>query len=199
MLKSCGCKCLRSALPPRMTRRSHGVVLYALGSTMNYEIRPAESDDDIATMSSLSILTILETLPEARRDPSIVPGFSHQEMASMYRKGLNNPDHRYRVVTDEEGLLVGHSIYLLRRNDAGVMTGYLYTRYVLPAHRRRGLGGRMLDMALDWFEERNAAWAEAHTHPSNRGLQELFASRGFEHAEVHEGRWPSVLLRKSLR
>ena len=166
---------------------------------MSYELRSAESEDDIATMSSFSILTILETLPEVRIDPSIVPNFSHQDMLGMYRKGLTNPDHRYVVVTNAEGLRVGHCIYLLRRNDAGVRYGYLYTRYVLPAHRGRGLGGRMLDRALDWFEEMNAEWAEAHTHPSNTPLQNLFASRGFEKGPVLDGRWSSVLLRKSLR
>ncbi len=165
---------------------------------MNYNIRAAQSEDDIATMSSFTILTILETLPEVRIDPAIVPGFSHQDMASMYRKGLNNSDHRYVVVTTEEGLVVGHAIYLLRYNEAGTKYGYLYTRYVLPAHRGRGLGGRMLDMALDWFDEMSADYAEAHTHPSNTPLQNLFASRGFEKGPVQEGRWPAVLLRKSL-
>ena len=166
---------------------------------MNYDIRVAKSEDDIATMSSFSILTILETLPEVRTDPSIVPGFSHQEMMSRYQEGLNNSDHRYVVVTNEESLVVGHGIYLLRHNEVGTRYGYLYTRYVLPAHRGRGLGGRMLDMALDWFEEVNAEYAEAHTHPSNTPLQNLFASRGFEKGPVQEGRWPAVLLRKSLK
>jgi ribosomal protein S18 acetylase RimI-like enzyme len=150
-------------------------------------------------MASFSMMTILETIPETRSDPSIVPGFSHEEMASMYREGLNNPDHRYLVATNEEDLLVGHGIYLLRRDDAGSPYGYLYSRYVLPAHRRRGLGGRMLDTALDWFKEMNAEWADAHTHPSNTGLKKLFISRGFEIGPVQEGRWASVLLRKTLR
>ena len=57
---------------------------------------------------------------------------------------------------------------------------------VLPAHRGRGLGGRMLDMAIDWFDEMNAEYAEAHTHPSNTPLQNLFASRGFEKGPVQE-------------
>ena len=165
---------------------------------MNYQIRPAQTDDDVSTMASFSMLTILETIPEARRDPTIVPGFSHEEMSSMYREGLNNPNHRYLVVVSPDGLLVGHGIYLLRRDDAGSSYGYLYTRYVLPAHRRRGLGGRMLDTALDWFKEMDAEWAEAHTHPSNAGLQKLFASRGFEVGPPQEGRWASVLLRKTL-
>ena len=165
---------------------------------MNYEIRKAESEDDIAAMASFSIVTILETLPEVRRDPSIVPNFSHEDMASMYRKGLEDSDHRYVVVTTEESLVVGHAIYLLRRNAAGTKYGYLYTRYVLPAHRGQGLGGRMLDMALEWFEEMNAEYAEAHTHPSNTPLQNLFASRGFTKGPIQEGRWATVLLRKSL-
>ena len=166
---------------------------------MTYSIRSAKSEDDVGTMASFSILAILETVPEARTDPSIVPDFSHEEMAAMYRKGLRNPNHRYLVATTEEDLLVGHGIYVLRKHDAGASFGYLYTRYVLPAHRRRGRGGRMLDTALNWFKEMNAEWAEAHTHPSNSSLQDLFTSRGFAIGPIQEGRWASVLLRKSLR
>jgi GNAT superfamily N-acetyltransferase len=165
---------------------------------MTYSFRNAQSDEDAATMSSFSILTVLETLPETRLDPSIVPRFSHEEMKSMYLKGLDNPDHTYIIVMNDEGLAIGHTIYLLRQNDAGDTYGYLYTRYVLPAHRRKGLGSQMLDMALDHFKERKAEWAEAHTHPSNLGLQGLFKTRGFEIGPVEEGRWPAVTLRKSL-
>jgi ribosomal protein S18 acetylase RimI-like enzyme len=166
---------------------------------MTYSLRSAKSEDDVATMASFSILTILETIPEARTDPSIVPNFSHEEMAAMYRKGLGNPSHRYLVAANEENLLVGYGIYVLRKNDAAASFGYLYSRYVLPAHRRQGLAGRMLDTALDWFKEMNAEWAEAHTHPSNTGLKKLFTSRGFEIGPGRSGRWDSVLLKKSLR
>ena len=168
-------------------------------NAMAYQIRAAQSGDDVATMASFSILTILETLPEARCDPSIVPGFSHEEMASRYREGLDNPDHRYLVVTTGEGRVVGHGIYLLRRKEDGSTYGYLYTRYILPAHRRRGLGGQLLDRALGWFAEMGADSAEAHTHPTNLGLQTLFTSRGFSVGPIQEGRWPSVVLRKTLR
>jgi hypothetical protein len=104
---------------------------------MHYSVRSAQSEDDVSTMASFSMMTILETLPETRLDPSIVAGFTHEEMSAMYREGLDNPDHRYLVVTDEDDLLVGHGIYLFRRDESGAPYGYLYTRYVLPAHRRR--------------------------------------------------------------
>ena len=164
---------------------------------MTYTIRDA-TPDDVGSMSSFSILTILETLEDARRDPSVVPGFTHDEMATMYRKGLENPAHRYRVLAQPDGRLVGHGIYLLREDETGATYGYLYTRYVLPAHRRRGLGGQLLDEALNWFRNQEAGWVEAHTHPTNAPLQGLLQSRGFEAGPVIQGHWESVLLRKML-
>jgi GNAT superfamily N-acetyltransferase len=161
---------------------------------VKYSLRDAATESDIKIMASMSILTLLETIPEVRVDPTTVPNFSHEAMTKMYLDSLSNPKHRYIVLATEAGELVGHTIFLLREDSQNVRFGYLYTRYILPQHRGHGFGGRMLDLALTWFKEEKAIYAEAHTHQTNTVLANLFASRGFE-ATPEEGRWPTLRLR----
>lgn len=167
---------------------------------MTRHLRPLDFEDpsEVNIAASFSALTILETLPQARRDPTLVPRSSVEEMAQMYTGGRDNPDHWYRVV-EFEGEVVGHAIALMRRDEQGTPHGYSYTRYILPEFRRRGLAGALLDAAIAWWRERGAAYVLANTHPTNRGLRALFGSRGFHEEGLSEGRWPSVVLRLELQ
>lgn len=167
---------------------------------MSYTIRPLDFrlDEEVNVAASFSMLTLLETLPEARRDPACVPNFSVASMAEMYRENRHNPAHRYLVVTDEDGMLVGHAIALMRLDDDGVRHGYSYTRYILPSHRRKGLARRLLHEAKAWWRAEGARYVLAHTHPTNAPLQALFHDEGFRAVEQRGGRWPSLLLRWDL-
>lgn len=168
-----------------------------MAPTADYRLRDLDLADpgEVNTAAAFSMATILETLPEARRDPEIVPGFSIEAMAAMYARGHDNPDHRYRVAVDHAGLIVGHAIALMRADDHGVAHGYSYTRYVLPAHRRRGLARRLLVDALGWWTGRGARYVLAHTHADNTALQRLFATAGFTVVERTHTRWAGLTLR----
>jgi ribosomal protein S18 acetylase RimI-like enzyme len=150
---------------------------------------------EVNTVAAFSLMTLLESLPEARRDPDSIPNFSIDSMASLYLSERHNPDHRYWVVDAGDGLLVGHAIGLMRTDDDGVRHGYSYTRYVLPRYRRRGIARQMLQHAKAWWHAQDVAYVLAHTHPSNTPLLNLFASEGFSVAETRAGPWPSLLLR----
>lgn len=164
---------------------------------MQYTIRLLDfrQEEEVYVAASFSMLTLLETLPEARRDPDCVPNFSVEAMAEMYRENRHNPAHRYFVVEDDGGVLVGHAIALMRLDDDGVRHGYSYTRYILPHHRRRGLARRLLHEAKAWWRAEGARYVVAHTHRTNAPLQALFHDEGFETVEQRDGRWPSVKLR----
>ncbi|MEL6182053.1 MAG: GNAT family N-acetyltransferase [Myxococcota bacterium] len=164
-----------------------------------YVIRPIHPNEPGAwnTVASFSMLTILETLPEARRDPSIVPNLSVEAMASSYAQHRSNPDHRVMVVEETSTpMVVGAAIALMRTDDDGLRYGYSYTRYILPAHRRRGLARQLLRQAIAWWDEQGAAYVLAHTHPSNAPLLGLFTSEGFVEVGRSNKRWPSVILKR---
>ena len=167
----------------------------------NFDIRCLDFDDpgEVSTAASFSMLTILETLPEARRDPSIVPNLSIEAMAEMYANGEDNENHLYLVAHDEDGLLLGHAIALIREDEDGVLHGYSYTRYVLPRYRRRGVARRLLEQALEWWRDREVSYILAHTHPSNAPLLGLFTAFGFVEISRETKRWSSVTLRLDCR
>lgn len=164
-------------------------------------IRPVDLSDDreVNTIASFSMLTILETLPESRLDPAIVPNFSIEAMGEMYRSDLGRSDRNYLVAVDAEGSIIGHAIAVLRTDDSGLPYGYSYTRYVLPAHRRQGIARQLLHAAKLWWWEQGVLYVLAHTHPTNLALQRLFVSEGFIIDGDEEGRWPMLRLRWASR
>jgi L-amino acid N-acyltransferase YncA len=156
-----------------------------------------DSDAEINTSVAFGILTIYETLSDARRDPTIVPNFSFEAMKADYSAKSRLDSRRFLVAEDADGGIVGHSIFKTMRDEAGVLFGYCATRYVLPGWRRRGLGGRFLDDALTWFRAEGVAYVLAHTHQTNAALRALFEGRGFT-ASPNDGRWPTWELRLAL-
>ena len=167
--------------------------------TLGVVIREVDlsAEAEVNTIASFSMLTILETLPDARRDPSIVPNLSVEAMAAMYRSDLGREDRRFWVCESADGAIVGHAIALLRTDESGLLYGYSYTRYVLPRWRRSGIARMLLRTAKHWWWEQGVVYVLAHTHPTNLPLQQLFLSEGFVVAGQREEQWSSVVLRWS--
>ena len=62
-------------------------------------IRRLDFDDDaeVHTAASFSLATLLESIPEFRTNPLLLPNATVSDMVSMYRAGCTNPEHRYLV------------------------------------------------------------------------------------------------------
>lgn len=64
--------------------------------------------------------------------------------------------------------------------------GYVYYLSTAESHRREGLGGRLLDDALDLFRRNGATVAYAAAETENTASIALFRSRGFRPVERKE-------------
>lgn len=169
-----------------------------------YRMRPLEADrpGELDLVVARSLETILESIPElmgnekeARRR---VPNFDHAAMRAMYLRDANRTDtHRLLVAESETDGVVGHALCFLKSFEPEGPLGYLFTIYVAPEHRCRGVGGLLLTEALAWLENRGAARVQAATHPSNQGLLRLTARYGFEVGARHAEPWPHVTLARS--
>lgn len=80
------------------------------------------------------------------------------------------------------GTVVG--VALLDQIAAAV--GYVFYLAVAPEHRRRGLGTRLLDDALQWFRSAGDAVVYAAVGGRNVPSRRLFGSRGFREVRRDE-------------
>jgi ribosomal protein S18 acetylase RimI-like enzyme len=64
--------------------------------------------------------------------------------------------------------------------------GYVYYLSTAESHRREGLGGRMLDDALDLFRREGASVVYGAAEEENQASIALFRSRGFRPVERKE-------------
>ena len=83
---------------------------------------------------------------------SVLPSFSFEDMRAMFRANFLRPTHRFLVALDAEDRLVGHSMVSRKKNPEGERFGSFLSRYVLPAHRQRGLGGSDRPPSHSWWK-----------------------------------------------
>ena len=166
----------------------------------SYTLRPLnpDSEREMNSVIIFSMMTLWESRPELRINPSQIPDFGFESTQKMYRAGLKNPNQRYLIALDGDAQIVGHSIIGLRTGEGDDRYGYFWSRYVLPQHRRKGLASRFMDEALTWFREKGVQRAEVHVHLSNEGLRRVFERKGFRPIDRRTGRWEYVVLSKKL-
>lgn len=138
-------------------------------------------------------MAALAVLIEAAFGPELVATGSHivQDLRQMAMLG---PMLRTtgRVVAPfaglvwiEDGRLVGNVSLSPERRDAGVWT--VSNVAVLPEYRGRGIGGRLMDAAVDWARERRARRLILQVRTDNAVAVGLYRRRGFCTVDtVHE-------------
>jgi L-amino acid N-acyltransferase YncA len=127
------------------------------------------------------LIRIEDLLDEDRA--SVIP-ILKESFVGVYRwhaKKTLGTVSRIRVAR-EEGALVGAA--LLERLAPEV--GYVYYLFVGAAHRREGIGGALLDDAVDGFRAAGAHVIYAAAEDDNVGSLRLFRSRGFRTVERKE-------------
>jgi len=114
----------------------------------------------------------LEGDARERAVPLIIDSF-----VGIYRWHAKRTLRRVTTVRGAERGGELRAVAMLERLVPGV--GYVYYIAVARAHRREGLGGRLLDDALARFRETGMRIAYAAAEEDNRPSIALFESRGF--------------------
>lgn len=162
---------------------------------MSYQLREIDKNNqkEIDWVTENTMKTVLETIPEFENNAELVlkqfSNFTYPQMRKMIRDDLPKKDHRLLVVEEQStGNLVGHSIFSIKTNEEGVKYGFCFSRFIAPEHRRKGLAGKLLQLAEEWWVLNGAQYAIAHTHVSNLNLQKLFNKFGFERTGPNQGK-----------
>jgi ribosomal-protein-alanine N-acetyltransferase len=99
--------------------------------------------------------------------------------ANAFRHELTQNKNARYVVAREGDRIVGYAGLWLMVDEA-----HITTFAVLPEHRRRRIGERMLQRLFDIADELGAEWLTLEVRVSNLGAQRLYEKYGFRRAGV---------------
>lgn len=99
--------------------------------------------------------------------------------ANAFRHELTQNKNARYVVAREGDTIVGYAGLWLMVDEA-----HITTFAVLPEHRRRRIGERLLQRLFDIADEMGAEWLTLEVRVSNIGAQRLYEKYGFRRAGV---------------
>jgi ribosomal-protein-alanine N-acetyltransferase len=99
--------------------------------------------------------------------------------ANAFRHELTQNRNARYIVAREGRKIVGYAGLWLMVDEA-----HITTFAVLPEHRRRRIGERLLQRLFDIAEEMGAEWLTLEVRVSNIGAQRLYEKYGFRRAGV---------------
>jgi ribosomal protein S18 acetylase RimI-like enzyme len=148
-------------------------------------VRPARADDE-AAMGRLGAMLVAEHHEfDAERFIPPVPA-----LPDRYGRFLVSQIDRGEMVVlvaERAGEPVGYAFGGMEGNDYMALrgpAGVLYDLVVNPAHRRQGIGGKLLDAALAALRELGAPRVLLFTAEKNHAAQALFDRAGFRRTMI---------------
>lgn len=128
----------------------------------------------------------IDLVAERMRD-TLVEVLGAERGATMYERDwlrdrvrfhLDHPDRAVFVVVRADAV-VGHGIFRLQEEADLGEVGLVSTTYVLPAHRRIGAAGALLDAGEAFLAGRGARVFATYTSDTNTPLVRLYERRGY--------------------
>ncbi|MFF9607435.1 GNAT family N-acetyltransferase [Streptomyces sp. NPDC014684] len=119
------------------------------------------------------------------RDQSIDVGWPRAFGPERFAAGIDDPT-RLLLVADCGGQIVGHLTGAVAEGSAmrPVKIATLLGMYVQPAHRRGGLGARLVAQFSTWAKEAGAELAEVTAYSSNSDAIRFYEQNGFASQSV---------------
>lgn len=107
---------------------------------------------------------------------------AREQMRPVMREWLTEPTY-HTVVAEREGRLVAFIIGRIGENVPTVepeFFGYISDMYVAPEYRRRGLGRRLYQAMIEWFEHFGLTVVQVNAAARNPTSQAFWRGLGFE-------------------
>lgn len=153
--------------------------------SMQSEAFPIEICDDAAMADALSVLgseTFIQAFGHlyAREDLNAFLEESHS--SDCYRQLIADPQSRVWTVKDADDALIAYSVArpcTLPVEDMPARSGELARLYALKQYQGAGLGRRLLEVTLNWLQER-FEHVYLSVYAENFGAMRLYERYGFE-------------------
>jgi ribosomal protein S18 acetylase RimI-like enzyme len=172
--------------------------------TVDWIIRDLDkgSEEELDIITRLCMAAVLESIPEFQGDAEqarrYLANFTFDQMRAMIHGDFPKPDRRFLVAVGADGAIVGHIILTRKVDPEGRAHGYLFSCYVLPAHRRGGIAEALIADAEEWYRAAGLPYVAAHTHQHNVAILGLLDKRRYLIDERRSEPWPHVRVHKNL-
>lgn len=141
------------------------------------------SDERAAeTLAALGAATFIDAFGHLYRAADLEAFLREHHSPETYRRLIADPEIRIWVAKDADGSPGAYAIAApctLPVEDMPPRSGELSRLYALKAHQGAGLGGRLLETALDWLEQR-FDHVFLGVYAENDGAMRLYHRNGFE-------------------
>ncbi|HEX4199748.1 MAG TPA: GNAT family N-acetyltransferase [Caulobacteraceae bacterium] len=148
-------------------------------------IRGARPDDapDLGRLGALLVKVHHEFDP----DRFVAPGPGTERGYGGFLAGQLDRKDIIVLVAEQQGAVLGYAYAGLEGNDWMALrgpAGVIYDLVVDPAHRRQGIGRRLLEAAVETLSVRGAPRFLLSTAARNETAQKLFESAGFRRTMI---------------
>lgn len=154
---------------------------------MGLEIRRA-TINDAETVSRIAMRTFAEGFGHLYSDEDLQAFLRENHSVDRQRTILQHPDYAIWLL-ERDGEAVGHAAAGpcgLPHPQATQQDGELKRLYLLPSEQNGGVGGELLQVALDWLERGGPRTLWISVWSENLAAQRFYARRGFEFAGEYE-------------
>ena len=150
----------------------------SVGIPIECEIRPAISKDVPDIVALWGDLAV----HHAVLDPAFAPSANWQEEYRHFVRNLLDRDDALAVVATSNGQVIGYGVgrvSLLPGFCARRRRGYIHDVVTRPAHRRRGVGRRLVEALVEWMQASEVETVELTVAIRNQEALAFWADQGF--------------------
>jgi len=119
---------------------------------------------------------------------------NHLTTEQLAQRGITNASVAASLLVDRKGWVAERAREIVAFSMADRGDGSIFALFVLPEYEGRGLGNRLLDLALQWLWDEGAELVWLTTSPDTRAAR-FYGRRGW----VPTGMVPSGDMRLELR
>ncbi len=154
---------------------------------MDLRIRRA-TPDDAEAVSRIGMRTFVEGFGHLYSDEDLQAFLQEHHSVKRQHTILSHSDYAIWLV-ERDGEAVGHAAAGpcgLPHPQATQRDGELKRLYLLPGEQNGGVGGQLLQVALDWLERDGPRTLWISVWSENLAAQRFYSRRGFEYAGEYE-------------